>query len=304
MTDKHSIDMPDGHRIDVSTWPTDGGPIVQILHGLGEHAGRYTRVVERLNAAGYTVVAHDHRGHGAGADLRGHFGDSGGWQSVVDDAIQVLDDIRVRFPDRPIILLGHSMGSFIAQSVASARSQQLSALVLSGSTWPSRIALLPGLALATVVAALSGARQPSALLNSLGFSRLNKAFEPARTEYDWLSRDETEVDRYVEDPLCGGPFTAGLWRDFLGGMIRVGSDKLLFSIRSDLPILFIGGTHDPVGGDKGIGELMTHYAQTGHSRLKIHLYPGARHEMFNETNRDEVFADLEAFLDKLPRPAS
>jgi alpha-beta hydrolase superfamily lysophospholipase len=135
----------------------------------------------------------------------------------------------------------------------------------------------------------------------LGFDSLNKRFEPARTPFDWLSRDEAEVDRYIEDPLCGGPYTAGLWVDFLGGLLRVTSDRALNRIPAELPILIAGGASDPVGGDDGLGKLMLHYAQTLHSRLTLKLYPDGRHEMLNEINRDEVTADWLDWVDRLVR---
>jgi alpha-beta hydrolase superfamily lysophospholipase len=136
------------------------------------------------------------------------------------------------------------------------------------------------------------------MLDKLGFDRLNKRFEPARTPFDWLSRDEHEVDRYMADPLCGGPYTAGLWVDFLGGLSSVSSDSALQRIPGDLPILITGGSDDPVGGDDGMGKLMLHYAQTLHSRLTLKLYPGGRHEMLNETNRDEVTRDWLDWADR------
>jgi alpha-beta hydrolase superfamily lysophospholipase len=129
------------------------------------------------------------------------------------------------------------------------------------------------------------------MLDRLGFGNFNKPFQPARTELDWLSRDEAEVDKYIEDPLCGGPYTTGLWLDLMAGLMEVGSDAALRRIDAALPILITGGEVDPVGGDKGMTKLLRHYAQTGHQRLRVKIYPDGRHEMLNETNRDEVTRD-------------
>ncbi len=297
MTDTFTLVAGDEETIHARSWEVDNPSLaVQIIHGLGEHAGRYNRLAAALNAAGISVYAHDHRGHGEHADLRGFFGESNGWQSVVDDSSLVFDHIKTKNDGVPIAVLGHSMGSFVAQSLAMQRSHDLAALVLSGSTWPASYKLLPGRVVAGIVGFISGRRNPSPLLDGLGFGSLNKPFAPARTEYDWLSRDEVEVDKYVDDPLCGGPFTIGLWQDFLAGMSGVGSDTAINRIRFDLPILILGGEKDSVGGDRGMGDLMTHYAQTGHSRLKIRIYEGGRHEMFNETNRDEVTEQLVSWL--------
>ncbi len=293
MTEHFTLSAADDTEIHARRWEVDAPAlVVQIIHGLGEHAGRYERLAAAMNAAGFSVVAHDHRGHGEHAELRGHFADKKGWHAIVDDSAAVLDDARQRHPDAPIAVLGHSMGSFVAQSLAMQRSNDMRALALSGSTFPAKFKLLPGRLVAGLVGLASSRRNQSALLDGLGFGALNKPFAPARTEYDWLSRDEAEVDKYIDDPLCGGPFTIGLWQDFLAGMSEVGSDSSILRIRSDLPIGILGGEKDPVGGDRGLGELITLYAQTGHSRLSIKIYEGGRHEMFNELNRDEATADL------------
>ncbi len=136
-----------------------------------------------------------------------------------------------------------------------------------------------------------------------GFDSLNKRFEPARTGHDWLSRDEDEVDKYIADPLCGGPFTCGLWLDFLRGLFAISSDRALAQIPSGLPIMITGGELDPVGGDKGMTRLLQHYAQTSHQRIKYKVYAEGRHEMLNEINRDEVTADWLDWMDTTTRSA-
>ena len=167
----------------------------------------------------------------------------------------------------------------------------LDALLLSASTWPSRIESRAGNMLARIECWRLGAHRHSALLDKLGFGDFNKPFEPARTRLDWLSRDPDEVDAYIADPLCGGPYTAGLWRDLSGGLFKIASDVEIGRVPSDLPILITGGEKDPVGGERGMGQLALHYAQTSHSRLTVKIYPDGRHEMLNEINRDQVTAD-------------
>ena len=132
-----------------------------------------------------------------------------------------------------------------------------------------------------------GVHGKSDLLNKLGFGAFNNAFESARTEFDWLSRDENEVDAYVAEPLCGGLYSCGLWLHLMGRLMKIGSDKALHPVPADLPLLLTGGADDPVGGDRGITNLAMHDAQTGYGRLSVKIYAGGRHEMFNETNRDE-----------------
>lgn len=296
-----SIDAADGKPIDLRSWAPAVEPrgVIQILHGLGEHIDRYGRFAAAANVRGFLVVGHNHRGHGEKAIRRGSFGATDGWKLLEADALSVRDHINTLAPGLPVVLLGHSMGSFLAQAFAMHYGGRISGLLLSGSAWRSRMLLLAGRAAAKAVALKSGRNAHSSLLDDLGFGAMNRRFAPNRTDSDWLSRDEAEVDKYVADPLCGGPFTAGIWADLLGGMYDVASDASITRIPSDLPILITGGSDDPVGGEDGMGKLMLHYAQTMHSRLKLKIYQGGRHEMLNETNRDEVTADWLDWVDTI-----
>jgi alpha-beta hydrolase superfamily lysophospholipase len=168
---------------------------------------------------------------------------------------------------------------------------RLSGLILSASTWPSKLRLVAALVLAHVETWRLGIRGKSALLDQLGFDNFNKPFAPARTEVDWLSRDEAEVDKYVADSLCGGPYSCRLWLDLIGGLFYIASDHALSRVPFDLPILITGGASDPVGGEKGMARLAMHYAQTSHQRIKLKIYAEGRHEMLNDINRDEVTND-------------
>lgn len=293
--DRTSVAAGDGHRIHLQVFTpgsdNDALGVIQILHGLGEYGDRYARFAAAANERGFAVCVHDHRGHGSHADVPGYFAVRKGWQLLTDDALIVHQHLRDRYDEQPFTLLGHSMGSYVAQSFAMLHGDRLSALLLSASTWPSRIQLAAGHLLARIECWRQGETRSSPLLDKLGFGDFNKRFDPARTELDWLSRDEEEVDKYIADPLCGGPYTAGLWRDLTGGLFQIASDDAVNRVPRDLPILITGGEKDPVGGEKGLGKLAMHYAQTGHTRLKVRLYPDGRHEMLNEINRDEVTRD-------------
>ncbi len=289
----------DGRVFDVHIYEPPGDPLglIQILHGLGEHAGRYARFAASAAGRGYVVAIHNHRGHGPGADAPPFFASRGGWLAVTEDALAVAELLERRYPGKPLTLLGHSMGSFIAQQFAMLHGARLSALLLSGSNWASRIEIGVAHLLARIECLRLGERKSSALLDKLLFAGFNRPFRPARTELDWLSRDVAEVDKYVDDPLCGAPYSAGLWRDLTGGLLGITSDNAVGRVPSDLPILISGGATDPVGGDKGMGRLALHYAQTGHTRMKVKIYDDARHEMLNETNRDEVTDDWLDWID-------
>ena len=283
----------DGHDIHTQLWAPEGqlSCVIQILHGLGEHSDRYARFAAKAVERGFAVCVHDHRGHGKHADELGHFAGASGWLQLVTDSETVNDHILQKFTETPVVLLGHSMGSYVAQAFAMQYGSRLSGLILSASTWPSRLQLVPARLLARFEALRLGTRGKSGLLDKLGFGNFNRPFEPARTELDWLSRDEAEVDKYISDPLCGGPYSCGLWLGLLGGLFDVASDAAISRVPSDLPILISGGESDPVGGDSGMTRLAMHYAQTSHQRIKVKIYAGGRHEMLNETNLDEVTAD-------------
>ncbi len=288
-----TLDAEDGHQIHAQLWsPVDQARgVIQIIHGLGEHGSRYARFAEAATGRGFIVAVHDHRGHGEHGDTPGFFAAKNGWQLLLTDSLVVHEFLAKRFAELPVALLGHSMGSFVAQSFAMQHGEHIDALLLSASNWAPRKETLAGNLLAKLECWRRGERSNSPFLDKLGFSDFNKPFAPARTELDWLSRDPDEVDAYIADPLCGGPYTAGLWRDLTHGLFKIASEKEMSRVPSELPILITGGEKDPVGGEHGMSRLAVHYAQTGHDRLSVKIYPGGRHEMLNEINRDQVTAD-------------
>lgn len=289
----------DDHTIKTYNWrprDTEALAVVQILHGMGEHAARYGRFASACNSSALAVVSHNHRGHGS-LDGFGHFADEDGWEKIITDVLQVRQYIAEIYPTRPVVLLGHSMGSFIAQSFLMRHGGNNVALILSGSTLARPTELYASLALARIIAAMTGKRSKSALLNQAGLGNFNRDFKPARTNYDWLSRDEIEVDHYVADPFCGGQFSNQFWADLAGGLLEVSTDTSISHIHHDLPILITGGEDDPVGGCSGLIRLAKAYRRTGHAAVTLTLYPGARHEILNETNRDTVTADIIAWIE-------
>ncbi|MGN6751481.1 MAG: alpha/beta hydrolase [Intrasporangium sp.] len=298
-----TIAAPDGTNLHVNRWLPDGSPkaVVQIAHGMAEHSERYARFAEQLTACGYAVYAQDHRGHGSTAGTpedEGYFADSGGFSTVVDDLHLVTIRAKAEQPGLPCFLLGHSMGSFLARSYAARFGDELDGLILSGTGGDPGLLGKVGQLLATVEGRVRGRRHKSALLNTLTFGQYNKPFRPARTEFDWLSRDEAEVDKYIADTRCGNVFTSGFYADLLGGIAEISSDATVSRVPKDLPIHLVSGSMDPVGDrTKGVQEVASQYRRLGVADVTTKFWPDARHEVLNETNRDEVSAELIAWLD-------
>lgn len=292
----------DGFEIYVFVWEPPAGvapnAVVQIEHGAAEHALRYERVARVLNEHGYIVYADDHRGHGKTAgkmDKAGICG-PGGWNGMVSDTRQLTGIIKEKHPGLPIFLLGHSMGSFMAQQYIQNWGEELSGVILSGSTG---ISIVDPAVVAMAEQATQGGAvdQPSELFVGL-FTGMNQPFEPARTPFDWLSRDEDEVQKYVDDPWCGFLFSNGMAYEFLLGMTNLFDPASGARIPKDLPVYIISGEIDPVGVNDGVMALANRYKdELGIQDVSYKLYPGARHEILNETNRDEVHADILAWLD-------
>ncbi|HYM30805.1 MAG TPA: alpha/beta hydrolase [Candidatus Cybelea sp.] len=293
----------DGTGLHVYRWLPDHAMkgIVQIAHGLAEHAGRYQRLAVALTAAGFGVYANDHRGHGhtaASPDDLGFFAEQNGWNACVDDLWQLNGQIAADHPASRIVLLGHSMGSFMAQQFITEHGSALAGAVLSGSGGkPPPLALIGRLA-ARIERLRLGPRGKSALITAMSFGAFNKAFAPARTPYDWLSRDPAEVDKYVKDPLCGFQASVQLWIDMLDALPDIAQAARQVRIPRDLPIYVIAGARDPVGANtKSVDQLLSAYKAAGLTRVSHRYYADARHELFNETNRDEVTKDLVAWLE-------
>lgn len=255
--------------------------VVQIAHGLAEHSERYARVAHAFTDAGYVVVAMDHRGHGRSINaVPGDFG-AAGWDGLVSDLVAFGTATRDEFPGLPLVLVGHSMGSFATQSVLLDHSEQYDAVVLSGSS--AIDALAAGMAEG---AAAAGPDAPA------GLEAFNAGFEH-RTGYEWLSRDEAEVDAYVADPLCGFDTPPETIPMLFSHAAALADPQRLEGVRPDLPLLLVSGDADPLAGGGQLIELLgQRYRDAGVRDVTVRLYPQARHEVFNETNRDEVIGDV------------
>lgn len=292
----------DHSRLYVNQWLPDTPPkaLIMVSHGMAEHGGRYARLAQALCGAGYGVYALDQRGHGRTADegTLGLFAERDGWNKVVGDLASLNQHIGQQLPGVPIILLGHSMGSYIAQAYLLHHSASLHGAILSGSNFQPVALYRAARLIARAERLRQGLRGRSALIEFLSFGSFNKAFKPNRTAFDWLSRDPDEVDRYRHDPLCGFRCTNQLWIDLLGGLQQISKASNLAQIDPGLPILVIGGECDPVSEGKRLKRLAHALREAGCQNLQLNIYPQARHELFNETNRDEVTADVLTWLDQ------
>jgi alpha-beta hydrolase superfamily lysophospholipase len=283
----------DRHGIEVFTrrWPVaDATGLVAVSHGASEHSGRYDRFARALNDAGFAVVALDHRGHRhtASATGVGLMGPPGG-QALVDDLDELLDRAQSTQPDVPVTLFGHSLGSLIALASLTEHSARLAGGVLCAFPASLDDVAALGEVFATVDAAAR--EEPVDLLT--GF---NESFAPARTPYDWLSRDEAEVDRYVDDPLSGDdmPLTQG----YVADLFQVVAPAVARLSSITCPVLVIAGDADPGGAMGAHPKLLSDRLADAGVPVELHLYPDARHELLNETNRDEVTADVIAWLSR------
>jgi alpha-beta hydrolase superfamily lysophospholipase len=288
--------------------------VVHIVHGMAEHSLRYRRLAERLCGQGFAVWAADQRGHGRTADgtvndpgrggLPGHCADRDGFFRVVADIGVINAGIGRTHPGIPLFLLGHSWGSFISQAYIQREGSRLSGCILSGTRGPGGLEVSLGAPLLSLIAALKGSRRYSALAHVLADGAYNQPFKPGRTPFDWLSRDGAEVDAYIADPLCGRPSSVGFYRDMVRAFTKIHKPGAMKNIPRKLPVYVFSGSADPVGNmGQSPTDLVNAYRVLGMTELEFVLYPDARHETLNETNRDEVTINLISWLERRCPPA-
>lgn len=300
-----TLENDDGAAVFVYFWsPSEPSPplrgVVQIAHGMSETAARYSRFAQALTSAGFLVYANDHRGHGLTAVSPEELGWPGkdGFNGMVRDMCKLSGLIRTKHPDLPLFLLGHSMGSFLTQKVMYTGPEPYRGFILSGTNGP-RGMLSFGQNLARIQSQIQGPEHPSLLMNALSFGSFNRKFMPIRTPFDWISRDEEEVDKYIQDPLCGFICSAGFFQQFFGLLREIHRPENMRLIPKDKPVYIFAGDKDPVGfNGQGVKRLVSLYEHLKLHDLELKLYPGGRHEMLNEINRDEVTRDTIHWLER------
>lgn len=302
-TDTFTMLNTQGMHVFVYEWlPGPDDPvraIVQIAHGMCETGKRYEELAELLTEHGYAVYCNDHRGHGQTAGLT-HLGDAGedGFEGMIEDQLLLAAELKKRHTSVPHYLMGHSMGSFLTQKIICSDGELFDGFILSGTNGPQGL-LTFGMSLAAAQMRLQGNTHRSLMLNALVFGPYNKGFGPIRTPFDWLSRDEAEVDKYINDPYCGKVCTARFFRDFFKLLSQIHQPQLMKCLPKDKPVYIFSGEDDPVGHrGKGVRRLIELYRKHGVQDLEYRLYPGGRHEMLHETNRADVAADVLDWLER------
>ena len=265
--------------------------VVQIAHGLGEHIGRYAELAQTLADAEFVVYGNDHRGHGLTAKPSESFGDfgPGGFDQLVEDMVSLRVIAKDEHRGKPYILLGHSMGSFAAQQFVLDHGHSIDGLALSGS------GALDGLA--RLAQSISPGTDPMKLMNA--------AFEPARTPMDWLSRDNAEVDKFINDPLCFPSLKPDSMQSFLDAFPRLADPREIGKVQDDLPVYIFSGSDDPVGQKlEGVRVLIDRYRSAGLTSIAHDFYTGARHEMLHEINRRDVITNLLVWMSGILKKSS
>ncbi len=288
-----------GAKLETWTWKPAEQPraIVQIVHGMAEHIARYDSTAMSLNEADILVVGHTMLGHGKRAETLGWFTEQDGWDHLVEDIHALRLKTQQEYPGVPYFLLGHSMGSFLVRTYCLSHEAGLTGVVLSGTAHYDPPLLQAALLIANLQCLFGGAKKPSKLLEKMSFAGYNDGWAPPRTEYDWLSKDEANVDRYVEDPYCGFPFTASGYRDLFHGLTRL-YPKNLAAMDKSIPVRLFSGDSDPVGkSGQGVKTTMEELLAAGISDVSMKLYENGRHEMLNETERELVCNDLVSWID-------
>lgn len=274
--------------------------IVQIIHGIAEYIGRYDEFMSFLADNGIIAVGTDHLGHGKSIESEeqtGFFAYDNGWDYVVRDEEVLRLAMHENYPELPIIVFGHSMGSFMTRTLLIRYPNAFNAAIISGTGNQGAALVNGGLFMGNLVTGLRGAHHYSKFLNNLAFGSYNKIYENPKTEYDWLSRDEANVQKYIDDPLCGFIPSCSLFRDMMTGVKFITNKKNLTAMNKDMPVYFMSGDMDPVGEcGKGVQKAYNNFLEAGMKDVSIKLYPGGRHEMLNEINKDEVYADILAWL--------
>lgn len=282
------------NNLNVIIWETEKEPIgvLQIVHGMAEYIDRYDNFAKYMTEHGFNVIGHDHLGHGHSvSDERdyGFFAEENGDKIIIEDMHSITQYAREKWEELPNFILGHSMGSFCLRQYLTKYSNDVFGAIIMGTGWIPSAAALLGKTIATNTCKSKGSHTVNPLLIKLTLEPYNKPFALARTNCDWLSRDEKQVDLYVNDKLCGFDFTAGAYKDFFTILEKIAKNRQLIGMRKSLPILITSGSVDPVGGKKACEKLNAQYKRCGIDDVTLKLWENDRHEILNELDKSDVY---------------
>ncbi len=276
--------------------------VFQIMHGMAEHLERYEDFAGYLNSQGYVVFINDHIGHGKSVksdDDLGYFGEKDGWQAFIADARALTEIAKEEYPGKPIIAFGHSMGSFVCREYAKrfGRDDDIKGFIFCGTSGPNPGAAA-GIAMTTALSKLKGSRYRSKLIDKIAFGSYNKKYDSVRTPFDWLTRDEAIVDKYIADKYCGFLFTLAGYKDMFKVLSAVSAPEWAPALTKNKPYLIISGAMDPVGAyGAGVNQVYRSLIANGIPDVSIKIYENCRHEILNEINRKDIYADVAAWAD-------
>ncbi len=296
----------DGESIFYYKWAANADTsfkgVVQISHGVGEHAGRYQPIAKILQKQGYEVYANDHRAHGQSVkskELLGFYNGKNYFDDVVEDMYQLTTIIKKEHPNKKIILFGHSMGSLLSRVYVTKYGKELDALILSGTAGFMKGLGTVGIMSANMVSTFKGRAKGNKMLKNLFFGEFNKKFKPNRTKLDWISRDEKQVDIFEADPYRSENFSLGVFLDVMKASKQLNKQVAFDATPKNLPIYIFSGGKDPVGEmGKGLKRVHDQYKKAGINDLSMRIYEGGRHEMLNEINKEEVEQDILYWLNQ------
>ncbi|NLK13614.1 MAG: alpha/beta hydrolase [Spirochaetales bacterium] len=275
--------------------------LLLILHGMAEHSKRYDEFAKFLTKQGFAVWAPDHRGHGKTAEGKtlGYFAKEDGWQRVADDAFELSEIINGEYPDQPLFLLGHSMGSFLARTLLVQHADVYDGVIIVGTGASKGLLGKVGKLIAKYNAIKYGPEHPDALLDKMSFGSYNKRIKDPASKFAWLSRDPDQVKRYEDDPLCGFVCTSSFFKDLLTGLEVANDRKLAKQLPGDVPLYIISGSEDPVGDySKGVRAVCKLYKNAGVEDVTLTLVEGGRHEVLNEIDRAETYKHIVQWMKK------
>ena len=301
---EHTFNSHDDKKIVYYKHSPESDPkaILITTHGMEEHAQRYDEFAEFLNKNDFIVYAHDQRGHGKTAgsiENLGFFAEKNGWQKAMDDLHELVKIAKNESQNLPIFLLGQSMGSFIVRTYISQYSDGINGTILTATAGSAGLLAIAGLLVTNIIMLFKKKNSLSPFLNNLTFGEYNRSFKPNRTDFDWLSRDNEVVDKYIADPYCGTISSVGFYNDLIKGLEHINKLKIAENVRKNLPIKLIAGDKDPLSKNgKQVYDVFNMYKKAGIKDIEMKLYPDARHETLNETNKEEIHNDIMLWMKK------